>query len=168
MAALWDDLLATDVPRAHAAVWTLARSPQDAVPFLRERLKPAPSPPDPKLLPQLVAELDDKRFATRERATRELTRAGRAATPHLRRALEGQPSSELRRRVEALLAALPREAGGGAALRDLWALEALEHAGTAEARALLRDLAGGAPGHPLTEEAKGSLQRLERRAGSKP
>ena len=98
-------------------------------------------------------------------AVRQMSDEDRAA---VRRALDEKPSAELRRRAEELLARLRPELGGGAALRDLRAVEALEQAGTAEARVLLRELASGADGHPLTVEAKTSLRRLERRAESKP
>jgi hypothetical protein len=168
--SLWDDLRGTNGHAIHNAVWTLARSPRDSVPFLRKRVKPAEdfTPPDPDALAKLITNLDDERFAVREHASRELARAGRAAAPHLRRVLEGKPSAELRRRAEELLASLPSAGDGGAWSRELWAVEALEHAGTEEARALLRDLAGGAKDHPLTREAKASLRRLEKASGDKP
>jgi hypothetical protein len=47
-------------------------------------------------------------------------------------------------------------------LRAARALEVLEHLGTADARALLRALAGGSPGARLTGEARAALQRLGR------
>jgi hypothetical protein len=46
--------------------------------------------------------------------------------------------------------------------RELRAAEAPERIGTAEARALLRRLGGGADGALLTEAARGALRRLER------
>jgi hypothetical protein len=45
-------------------------------------------------------------------------------------------------------------------LRSLRAIEVLERIGTADARRILDSLARGAPGHPVTEEAKRSLRRL--------
>jgi hypothetical protein len=48
-------------------------------------------------------------------------------------------------------------------LRDVRAVEALEHAGMPEARRLLETLARGAAEARLTQEARASLRRLERR-----
>jgi hypothetical protein len=45
----------------------------------------------------------------------------------------------------------------------LQAVQALELAGTAEARMALQAWAGGAPGARLTEDAKAALGRLEKR-----
>jgi hypothetical protein len=42
------------------------------------------------------------------------------------------------------------------------AVEALEHAGTAEAKALLEALAAGMPEARLTQEARATLRRLAR------
>jgi len=38
----WEDLLAKNAARAHYAIWTLAANPEQAIPFLAERLHPAP------------------------------------------------------------------------------------------------------------------------------
>ena len=49
--------------------------------------------------------------------------------------------------------------------RAIRVVEALEQAGTAAARGLLTDLAGGVPEARLTREAKAALQRLPRKDG---
>jgi hypothetical protein len=51
-------------------------------------------------------------------------------------------------------------------LGEVRAVEALEHAGTADAQALLGKLAGGAAPARLTREAKAALDRLDRRAAT--
>jgi hypothetical protein len=76
----------------------------------------------------------------------------------LRGALEGQPSVDVRRRVERL----------AERLKDLppWecrAVEVLEHIGTPQACALLTSLAQGEQHALLTQEAKAALVRLQRR-----
>ncbi len=48
-------------------------------------------------------------------------------------------------------------------LRDLRAIEVLEHTGTTESKHVLLTLAGGAPQAQLTREAKSSLQRMTRK-----
>ena len=67
----------------------------------------------------------------------------------------------VKKRVEGLLAKL----GGQPqveALRGVRAVEALERAGTAEARGLLKELAAGAADAPLTRAAAAALSRLRR------
>jgi hypothetical protein len=51
----------------------------------------------------------------------------------------------------------------GEALRSIRAVQVLEMIGTAESRDVLETLAKGAPGSRQTEDAKGSLARLEKR-----
>src|SRR5262249_43516037 len=133
LAGLWDDLGGEEAARAYRAVWTLVDAPGAAVPFLEERLHAAPDA-GPRLA-RLLADLDDDSFAVRERATRALRTLGERAGPALRRALEGHPSPEVRRRVGLLL----EEIGPGPdSLRTWRALEALELIGNREALRVLR------------------------------
>ena len=53
-------------------------------------------------------------------------------------------------------------------IQELRALEVLEHIGTAEAQALLEEIAKGVPEARLAQEAKESLVRLKKRPASKP
>ena len=70
---------------------------------------------------------------------------------------------QLIRRAEELLGRLDSDRAPTAEeLRRLRAAEVLESVGTPEARDLLKKLAGGAPGAPLTRDAQGALRRLER------
>jgi WD40 repeat protein len=162
LGALWADL-AGGAPEAYQAVRALAAAPEQAVPYLRDRLRPvAPlTAADRERFARLLADLDSDAFTAREKAAAELERQGEAVEPLLRRALAGAPGPEVRRRLEKLLGAL--DAQSPSRLRLLRAVEALEYAGGAEARRLLRELAGGAPGAWLTREAQASLGRLERR-----
>ncbi len=158
---LWSALAETDGSAAYRAVWALTAAPEKSVPFLRERLRRA-EPVEAKAVTRLVLGLDSAAFATRQQAFEELTRMGRLAEPALRKALSGQPSPEVRRRVQQLLnklAALP----SGERLRALRALEALEQIGTPAAREVLEGLARGAPEARLTQAARASLERLARR-----
>jgi dipeptidyl aminopeptidase/acylaminoacyl peptidase len=139
----------------------LAASP-GAVPFLRERLHPATAPA-PAELDRFVRELDDNRFEVRERARQELGRVGPPAVAALRRALNGKPSLEVRRRVEQLLEELDRPSPAAEEVRLLRAVDALEQIGTPEARRVLQTLTAGAPDASLTWEARAALDRLARR-----
>jgi hypothetical protein len=159
-AALWEGLADADAARAYRALWGLVAAPEEAVPLLRERLRPVP-PADTRIRGR-IAELGSTDFATREKATRELKALGELARPALEELLESKPEPEVLRRARRLLeqAAAPPSRQQ---LRQARAVEALEYIGSAEARRLLQELAGGAPGARLTEEAGASLRRLERR-----
>jgi hypothetical protein len=156
---LWKDLADVEATKADRAKWTLVTAAPQSVPWLRGRLRPSATP-DSQRLARLLTALDSARFAEREKAAAELRALGRAAESALRRALEGRPSVELRRRIERLLEGLSPSAPGG--LGQLRGLEVLELAGTAEARQALRELARGAPEVWLTQEAERTLQRLVR------
>jgi WD40 repeat protein len=159
--ALWADLAGDDAAKAYRAVLCLAAAPEQAVPFLNEALAPVPRADEGRIA-RLVADLDADDFTTRTRASAELAKLGEAAVAPLRKALAGKPSAELRRRCEQLLAPWDNLLPSGEPLRALRAVEALEQAGTKEARALLQRLAGGAEGAGLTREARASLARLRR------
>jgi dipeptidyl aminopeptidase/acylaminoacyl peptidase len=165
--ALWANLASDDAAKAYHAVWALALSPAQAVPLLRDRLKPLPSA-EPDRLARLVADLDNDRFAVREKASRELEQLAELAVPALRKVLDGQPSVEVRRRVEELLERFGTAVTSAERLRGLRGIEVLEQAGTSEARAVLEKLAGQAPESDLTREAKGALERLARRPAAAP
>jgi WD40 repeat protein len=158
---LWKQL-GGDAARARQALWTLAASPAQSVPFLRRKLSPVPEV-DPKRLARLIADLDAEEFARREKAMRELRGLGEVAVPALRRALDGTPSFELRQRARRLLAPFEESSLPPSTVQALRAVEMLERAGTAEARKFLAVLAKGSPAARLTREARESLQRLSRR-----
>jgi hypothetical protein len=109
----------------------------------------------------LLLDLDDRRFAVRQKASAELTRLGEAALPALKLALAGDVSLEARRRGQRIVDELTTPSGDR--LRGLRAVEVLENIGTQQARALLQKLATGAPEARLTLEARASLERIEKR-----
>jgi hypothetical protein len=161
--AVWKNLADRDAAKAYGAITKLTAATDQAVTLLQAHLEPA-RPADAKRLADLIRDLDDRRFAVREKATRELGRLGDAAAPALHLALQGQPALELRRRAEALLEKLATVSGER--LRGLRAVEVLEHIGTPAARQLLRKLATGLPEARVTQEAKASLGRLARQAAA--
>jgi RNA polymerase sigma factor (sigma-70 family) len=165
---LWDDLAGDDVPRAREAVWALVGAPAEAVPFLKEHVRPAALAVDRRRLEEAARELDDDRFAVRRQAAADLEKAGEAAEPVLRRLLEGQPSVEARRRAEDLLQALDEAAYTADWRRLRQALEVLELTGTPEARQVLEAAARGTPEARLTRAAKAALARLGRQPDGKP
>jgi len=133
-----------------------------ALPLFRERLLVRSVPAE--RVNRLIADLDDPSFRARERASRELAALGKAAEAALRKVQDRPPSAEVGRRVKELLARLESQ-GRSEELTSLRAVEVLEHVGSPEARQLLTGLTKGSAGARLMEEARASLQRLERREG---
>jgi hypothetical protein len=158
LAAWWADLASEDGKRAGDAVASLIRTSDRGAAMLREWLRPA-EPVEGKRLARLIAELDAGSFAKREAAKRELAQQGELAEAALRTALQGKPSLELKRRLEALLEPLERNQLTPETLQALRAVEVLEHIGTPAAREVLRSLAQGTPEARLTREAKAALAR---------
>jgi hypothetical protein len=158
----WKDLASEDAAKAYRAVCTLAGTPVDTVPALKENLHRVPLLKSERL-DQLIADLDSDTFARREAASRELSRLGTVAESALRKALENSPSAELRRRAKPLLAALPgwviKDPDTQRVVRAIWVLQRIANP---KARALLEQLAAGAPAARQTQEAKAALQYLER------
>jgi RNA polymerase sigma factor (sigma-70 family) len=163
MEALWTALAGDDAARAYGAINSLAAAPGQAVAFLGARLRPV-SVVEPRQTTRLLADLDSDDFAVREKAATELEKLGESAEPALRKALETKPSPEVRRRVGVILQKLQKASPGPQRLRELRALEVLEQIGGTEVRQLLRRLAEGLPQARLTQEARNTLERLERRS----
>jgi RNA polymerase sigma factor (sigma-70 family) len=159
----WEDL-GGDAGKAYRAIGALAAAPEQAAPFLAERVRPAAAP-EAKRVAKLLADLDDERFEVREQASRELEGLGRLVAPALREALAGRPSAEAERRLKALSEKLAAATPTPEEVRAIRVVEALEQAGTAAARRLLTDLAGGVAEARLTSEAKAALQRLPNKDG---
>ncbi len=162
LAGWWTDLLADDARRAYAAIWQLSDSPQSAVAFLRQRLKPA-ADADNNEIRRLIAQLDSDDFATREKAFEQLAKLGPSGEAVLRHALEQKPTLEARHRMQLLLEKIDQQPVAGESLRLLRTLQVLENTG-AEGKRLLRELARGAEGASLTREAQAVLRRLNRRS----
>jgi WD40 repeat protein len=154
----WDDLASPDAAVGYRAAWALIADPAGAVSTLRAKLPPAAEPKAEELA-RLIARLDSDEFATREAATRALTNLGPLAAPALRAALAAKPTAEARERITKLLDRMATELSP-ADRRAVRALLVLERIGSADARALLKEWAAGAPAARLTEEAKASLVRL--------
>jgi len=134
------------------------------MPLFREHLKPVQAV-DAKRIEQLITDLDSNEFSVREKATADLEELGEWARPALRKALEGEPALDTKKRIEKLLEKLTAgQAPSGKMLRTLRAVEALERIDTDEARQLLQTLAKGAAEARLTRDAKEALDRL----GKKP
>jgi WD40 repeat protein len=154
----WECLADPDTSKAWQAIRSLTLAPRQALPMLRERLRPTTAAPQ-RQLADWLSDLESPRFAARENASREIEKLGDCAEEDLRKLLTGNPAPEARRRAEVLLAKLwPAPA----ALRTYRALAVLEYVGSDEARTILADLAKGAANARFTREAKAALERLDR------
>jgi hypothetical protein len=161
----WADLAGDDAAAAYRAIAALAAGGDKAVASLKGRLRPAPARDLP--LDRLIGDLSSARFATRDAASRELSKIGSAAEAALRQALEKGPPLEARRRIESVLGGIQRQKLSAEELRQLRAVAALERLGTPAARRLLEELAGGWAGARQTQEARATLGRLGGKAAAR-
>jgi WD40 repeat protein len=153
----WQALAEPDAAKAFAAMRAFAAVPQDAVAWLKARLRPVP-PLDQKRVEALIKQLDHDQFELREEATAALYKLGEPVLPVLVKALADNPSAEARVRLEQLQAKLAPVMRNDR-LRAYRAVELLEAIGTPEARAVLQALADGAPGILVTTSAQAALKR---------
>jgi hypothetical protein len=168
---LWADLAEENAAKALGAERTLsAAAPALVLPLLNEKLKPAQaSDEEMRRLTRLITDLESAQFKVREKAARGLSDGGAAAATALKHALKGNRTVEFRRRAEALLSKLEQQADlTPEQRRQQRALAVLEVLGTAEARQLLDQIAGGAPEAWLTQEALAARQRLRDREVAPP
>jgi RNA polymerase sigma factor (sigma-70 family) len=157
--ALWAALADPDSAKAFEGVRRLVAEPTEAVTLLRQRLGPAAAP-DRRHVAELIGRLNDRQFVVRQQAARELEDLGDGAEPLVRHALADHPAPEVRRRLDQILRQWNPNTPTGGPLRDLRAVEVLEHLDTPAARQLLEALAEGAPGARRTREAAAALRRL--------
>jgi hypothetical protein len=151
----WDALGDADEGAVAVACERLVEVPRQALPWLKKHLRPMSE----QGIDRLLADLDSRSFATRQKAMAELHRREFAAQPALKKVLAGAPSLELRRRAEALLQKLAAPMAEPSVLRAWRSVTVLEQIGTAEARALLGRLARGSPHARLTQDAQAALRR---------
>jgi hypothetical protein len=174
LTALWQDL-ASDAETAYRAFAVLAKSPTQAIGLMEEHLNPEPAL-DQKEIDRLLSDLDSDRFDIRAKASAALGGMGMKVESPLRKALAGNPSPEVRRRIDALLEKIQAPIPPAKELREIRAVEILEYVAAPGAEAtgsttganatrlaalsLLEKLAGGATDARLTLEAKAALERL--------
>jgi hypothetical protein len=149
----WPDFC-VDNDKAYWAARVFVRGSCQACSFLRAHIRPATAVSS-DLLRQLLADLDADAFTRREAASQKLSAVGPLAEPFLRRALEQTESTEVRVRLTTICEQLAAE---GRALPR--AVAVLAQINTPEARALLQELARGAPEAEGTRDAIRALERL--------
>jgi hypothetical protein len=156
----WEALATDDGAKAYRLVWALARRPAAAVKLLAAKVRPAELTVPRAQFDRWVADLDSPQFRAREAAEKGLAKAG-VGVPvgWLKAALADARSDEQRARLGRVLAA--REKPSPAEWRLGRAVQALELAGTTEARALLKEWSIGPEGTPLVVDARAALGRLK-------
>jgi WD40 repeat protein len=163
---LWRDLASDDAAVAEKAMADLAAQAISTIPELKKRLRPVTEVAD-GVLTRLIDELDSNDRTVRDRAVRQLEELDELAAQALREAAKS-PSAEVRRQAARLVEKQEKSQLTGGDARPLRAVEALELAGSAEARKLLEELARGAADARLTREAAAALSRLKLRPESEP
>jgi RNA polymerase sigma factor (sigma-70 family) len=157
--ALWARLLDGDGERACLAMGRLMRCPGLSAPFLSPHLLARKSPEAARLR-GWIADLDDEHFHKRETAANELAKHLASAEPLLKETLAGNPSPEARRRLAGLLSRAEPRPLSPETLRDLRALEVLEHLGPAAAAKVARELSEGPYDPWVAAAAKAVRKRL--------
>jgi RNA polymerase sigma factor (sigma-70 family) len=159
-AKLWEALERDNTKAAFAALTELAASPEQALALMKRHIKPAPNAPTDATLDRIFADLGSEEFATREKASKELTEYGELAVPGVRKRLGGSSSAEARQRAAAFLKEFDKSSLSATRLGQIRSVELLEGLGTPEAKKMLTEVAGGAGGAPLTLDATAALKRL--------
>lgn len=154
--SLWTDLAGRDARRGYRAIQLLTTAPEQTIRICRERLQPVTQ----TRLRQLIADLDSDQFLVREQAHEELAALDEFVESSLRQVLTKNPSLELRRRIDRLLAKLDQGFPHPQHLRTLRAIEVLESIGSPQSQEVLRVLAQGAVEARVTKGAKAALDRL--------
>jgi RNA polymerase sigma factor (sigma-70 family) len=153
---LWSDL-GGEAAKADSALWALALSPRQSLPFLQQRLRSS-MPPDVKQIANLLADLDSKSFAARSKALQALQEMNENAEAPLRKLVEKTTSLEVRRRLE-----LVWKTWNKTLLRRLRAVEALEQMEAPGSRQLLLAMARETNHPRVVEAANAALARLAKR-----
>lgn len=156
-AGRWKKLASANAIESEPALWDIVYCPE-APNLLRKVVRPQRGMAAERLKHH-VAGLDADDFETRARAEAALLAHGPGATRALRETAETTSSLEGRLRIQRILR---RWATAPEARRLSRAVLALEKLGTPEAKGLLKKLAAGEPGAPLTVDAKAALKRLTR------
>jgi hypothetical protein len=159
----WEELAEENATRAYRAIWALSQHPGQSIAFLAQHLRAAPAldAVQNQQLARWVSELDSDDFTVREDAAAALMKLGEAAEGAYHKALAGQTTPELRRRINELRQQFRGATQARERVRAIRSVEVLEKAGTPEAVELLKTLAGGAREALLTKEAKATLDRLQ-------
>jgi hypothetical protein len=161
----WKNLACEDAAVRQPSLWALGACGASSLPQVKKQLKiPDPTETERKVN-QAIGELDAARFATREKAFKDLEEFGTTAQPLLEAALKDGISSEMRARLEKLIAKCQGEetvltSSQRIAMRLIRILEQSE---LPESKTLLEVLSKANLEAGLSLDAKAAVERLEKR-----
>jgi hypothetical protein len=162
--ALWEAMRDDDALDLYGCTEALAAAPDQAVPFLRKHVAPAPKE-DTDRIAALVQDLTKGDYNARKKAVGALRKIGAPAVPALQKLPQMGVYDELAQRLAMEFSNLPAAPEQQRATR---AVAVLERVANADARKLLEELAAGADGAPLTAAAKAALGRMGQPGSAKP
>jgi WD40 repeat protein len=142
---------------AHKAIGALLAA-KGTADFVGAHVKPARKPSGEQVQTWLTG-LGNPELEDREAAQKELATVVDMIEPELRRAFEESDNLEVRIRLTTLLESISHLETRPEQLRELRAVEVLEHLRSSEARRALVELTKGEPGAALTRAAKAALGR---------
>jgi len=146
LAALWEDLGSQDWPKAAAAILKLVDRGDAAVAMLTRKLEVKKVAVDTRRVAKLIKELNADDWRTREKAHKQLAEMGPPIVPLLREALRNKPPTEVRVRLEAIVAELDvRSSTSPAVLRRGRAFAILGRIASARALQAVKALRAKAP-----------------------
>jgi WD40 repeat protein len=148
---------------AYAAIWQMLKAPTESVKLLRIKLRPVPLDKVNSWKSQIV-ELGDREFRVRQKAFAELQKVSWSVFPQLRQEHARTTNATSRKALSDLIVQLLSESVSPDGLSQNRSVYLLQSINTRESRQLLEELANGAVGATLTEDAKAALERL----GPKP
>jgi WD40 repeat protein len=164
---LLDDLGSKDAAKAFKAITALVERPAEAVALLKPLLRPVPAVKEAEVK-RLLDDLGSEQAAVRDKAEKALADLG--ALEVVRKAVGQRLAAKPAEGVKVRLLRLEKRFQDGTitptTLKLLRAIEVLERVGTPAARQVLERVAGGAPGHPVTEDARGAVARLKKAAAA--
>ncbi len=103
--ARWADLGSADEGKALLAALALSATPKETIAFLKDHLKPVKA--DPKLVAQLVKNMESANFVVRNRASAELEYLGKYVKKELESAAKDATSAETKSRLQQLIDKMP-------------------------------------------------------------
>lgn len=162
LAQLWKSLaVADDANDAETLMWQMAAGSDQTVEFLRKQIKPLPKP-NATQIQQLISQLSDETFKTREAAFKALEDLGDLPGEQLKEAAKNDPSAEARFRASRLLTQIEKGTIHSAEIqRDVRATRVLGRIGTPAAVEYLKHLAAERASAIRAREAREALKRIE-------
>jgi hypothetical protein len=161
----WKNLASDDAAVRQPSLWALGACGTSSLPQLKTRLKISDRTETERKIKQAIGDLDAARFATREKAFKELEECGTTALSLLETAFKDGVSSEMRARLEKLIAKCKGEETVLTSSQQLTTrmMRILEQSELPEAKALLKDLSNANLEAGLSLDAKAAVERLEKR-----